>query len=170
MGYTWYRTTYTDPAYSLGTLWMCAIPNGSTYRRVRWFWGFGGDTADTTDYSAVRQNFLTMGMVTTIGDGSESVPQAIANSADADPPTQRWLWWESRQPVITAVDHAAGVVTWRDSGVQEVPDVKTQVLATGIPGGDTLNLWLSWQSNAGDWDPSGSVDIYVATAVLYSTP
>jgi len=170
MGYTWYRTTYTNSLYDVGFRWMCAIPAGSSYRRVRWSWGFGGDTADTVDLDSIRSNFLTFGLVTTIGDGSESIPEAITNSGDAAPPTQRWVWWETRQPVVTAVDHAAGVVTWRDSGPQEIPDVKVNVLATGIPGGDTLNLWASWQSSAGSWDASGTVAIWLATSVLYSTP
>jgi hypothetical protein len=149
---------------------MCAIPSGSTYRRVRWSWGFGGDTSDMVDMAGVRGNFLVMGLVTTIGNGSEAVPFPISDASDADPPTQRWLWWEQRQAVTTAVDHAAGVATWRDSGAQEVPDVKSQVLATGIPGGDTLNLWSSWQSALGAWDPSGAVNIWIYTSVLYFTP
>lgn len=149
---------------------MCAIPSGSTYRRVRWSWGFSGDTADTVDMSLIRSNFLVMGLVTTIGNGGEAVPTPVSTPNDVAPPTQRWLWWEPRQPVATAVDHAAGVITWRDSGVQEIPDVKVNVLATGIPAGDTLNLWASWQAETSSWDPSGAADVWVGTSVLYHTP
>lgn len=170
MGYNWFRSATTSDLYDTGFFWACAIPSGSTYRRVRWSWGFSGDTSDTTSMDAVRSNYLVMGLATTIGNGGEFVPSPITNPGDASPPTQRWLWWESRQPVVTAVSHAAGVIAWRDSGVQEVPDVQVPVLATGIPGGDTLNLWASWQSVGGAWDTSGSASVWVATSVLYKTP
>lgn len=170
MGYTWYRSSTTSDLYSSGLFWACAIPSGSTYRRVRWSWGFSGDTNDTTSMDLVRSNYLVMGLVTTIGNGGETVPQPISSPNDAASPTQRWIWWEARQPVIAAVSHAAGVFAWRDSGVQEVPDVQVPVLATGIPGGDTLNLWASWQSKAGAWDFSGSASVWVATSVLYRSP
>ena len=170
MSYTWYRTASTSDLYTSGLFWACAIPNGSTYRRVRWAWGFSGDTADTVAMDSIRSNYLVMGLVTTIGNGGESVPEPISSSGDAAPPTERWVWWEARQPVVQAVSHAAGVIAWRDSGPQEVPDVKAQVLATGIPGGDTLNLWASWQSVGGDWDASGSASVWVATSVLYHSP
>jgi hypothetical protein len=71
---------------------------------------------------------------------------------------------------VTAIDAAGGTVSWRDSGAQEETDVQTQVLATGIPGGDTLNVWFSWASVFGNWDSSGSVQIYNWTSLLYSTP
>lgn len=166
----WYRTQQVNNGYQAGYLWQCAIPSGATYRRIRWSWGFAGVTADTADIYATMLNLQIAGLCTTIGDGTEVPPNAAIGSSDVDPPTQRWLWWETRQPVITAVDHAAGVITWRDSGPQEIPDVKTQVLATGIPGGDTLNLWFSWQSAANaPWDASGSQVLWVSTSVLYTT-
>lgn len=170
MGYSWYRTVNGGTNYSLGSVWLLGIPAGSSYRRVRWSWGFTGNTATTIDMAAMSVNFLIAGLVTTIGNGTETPPAAFDAPLDAAPPTQRWLWWETRVPTVAAIDQAAGVIAWRDSGVQEVPDVKTQVLATGIPGGDTLNLWFSWQSLASAWDPSGSVQIWVSTSILYSTP
>lgn len=150
---------------------MCAIANGSTYRRVRWSWGFAGVTADVVDISGIIANPLTVGLVTTFGNGTETPPNPVTASGDAAPPTLRWLWWEQRQPIPIAVDHNAGIITWRDSGAQEIPDVKSQVLATGAPAGDTLNLWFSIASaTGGSWDASGSVRIWVATSVLFTTP
>lgn len=167
----WFRTGIASPNWDAGWVWLCAIPSGATYRRIRWSWGFAGVTSDIVDVNATMANTLVAGLVTTIGNGSETPPNPATASGDAAPPTQRWLWWEIRQPVVTAVDHAAGVTTWRDSGPQEIPDVKTQVLATGIPAGDTLNLWFRWQSTPFiAWDPSGSATVWVGSSVLYTTP
>lgn len=169
--FNWNRVAQTSQFYDVGWFGQDEINPGDTYRRVRWSWGFAGVTADTVDINAIISNPLFVGIVTTIGNGTETPPNPATASFDADPPTQRWLWWEMRQPVPVAIDHAAGIITWRDSGAQEVPDIKTQVLATGIPGGDHLNIWFTWASLTGaGWDPSGSVRLWVATSVLSSTP
>jgi hypothetical protein len=169
--YTWFRTGIADGVYDQGWTLLAQIPNGSTYRRIRFTWGFAGVTADTVDIASIMANTLVAGLVTTIGNGTETPPNPATQSGDQAPPTQRWLWWEIRQPIVTAVDHAAGVITWRDSGAQEVPDVKTPVLATGVPGGDLLNLWFRWQSTPFiAWDTSGEAFIWVGSSVLYRTP
>lgn len=171
MPYTWYRTGTVDPLWDAGWFWLCAIPAGDTYRRIRFSWGFAGVTADVVDVASIMAQTLVAGICTTIGNGSETPPNPAVSSGDAAPPTQRWLWWEIRQPIPTAVDHAAGMITWRDSGAQEVPDIKTQVLATGVPSGDTLNLWFRWQSTPfTPWDPSGSAKVWIGSSVLYSSP
>jgi hypothetical protein len=170
MGYTWARSANKSNFYDVGWWLLCSIPAGSTYKRVRWNWGFCGFTEVTTDLHATADSVQTVGLVTTIGNGSETPPHPYVSPDDAASPTQRWIWWEQRQPVVTAIDAAGGTVAWRDSGAQEVPDAKTQVLATGISGGDTLNLWFSYQSQDGAWDTSGSVVIWVSASVLYFTP
>ena len=171
MGTTWFREVIGRSDYAVGSGWLCAIPNGSTYNRIRWSWGFTGVTSDIVDVAAVAGNLLVAGLVTTFGNGTETPPNPVSASSDADPPTLRWLWWETRAPVITAASHGAGIIGWRDSGSQEIPDVKSQVKATGVPGGDTLNLWFSYASAIGaGWDPSGSVQIWVSASCLFSTP
>lgn len=119
---------------------------------------------------AISTNLQVAGLCTTIGNGTEVPPHPITTSGDVAPPTQRWLWWETRQPIAVSVDHAAGVISWRDSGPQNELDIKAPVLATGIPGGDSLNLWFSWQSTNGAWDSSGAQRIWVSTSTLYTTP
>lgn len=167
---TWFRTGTADGVYDAGWTLLCQIPDGSTYQRIRWSWGFAGVTADTVDIASIMANTLVVGLVTTIGDGTETPPNPAIASGDAAPPTQRWLWWEIRQPVVTAVDHAAGVITWRDSGPQEIPDVKTQVLATGVSPSQRLNLWFRWQSTPFiAWDSSGEAWVWVGSSVLYKT-
>lgn len=170
MSTNWHRVVQRAQFYDVGWFWQDAIPSGSTLRRVRWSWGFSGFTDATTDLYAVAKNVQVAGIVTTIGNGTETPPHPITTPGDVAPPTQRWLWWEARQPVAVSIDQAAGTVSWRDSGPQEIPDIQTQVLATGIPGGDTLNVWFSWQSFDGAWDSSGQMEIWVATSILYTTP
>lgn len=166
----WFRSLQAAEFYDEGWLWQCAIPSGATYRRIHWSWGFSGNTADTVDMHAISTNLQVAGICTTIGNGTEVPPHPITTSGDVAPPTQRWLWWETRQPIAVSVDHAAGVISWRDSGPQNELDIKAPVLATGIPGGDSLNLWFSWQSTNGAWDPSGAQRIWVSTSTLYTTP
>lgn len=170
MTYHWHRVMQHAPFYDVGWFWQIAIPSGSTLRRVRFSWGFAGFTEVTADLHATAQNILLAGIVTTIGDGSEVPPAPYTTPDDVDPPTLRWLWWEARQPVATSIDAAGGTVAWRDSGPQGAIDIKVPVLATGIPGGDTLNAWFSWQAQGGAWDTSGSVEVWVSTSILYSTP
>jgi hypothetical protein len=167
----WNRVVYTSGSYASGFGGQDSINPGSSYRRVRWSWGFTGVTADTVDVNALMSNIMVAGIVTTIGNGTETPPNPALAPFDAAPPTQRWLWWEARQPIPIAVDHAAGIITWRDSGPQEIPDVQVNVLATGIPTGQRLNIWFSYGSlfNTG-WDPLGSFRIWTATSVLSTTP
>lgn len=170
MSLTWVRSHFRSQFYNEGWILLGQIPNGQKYVRIRWSWGFAGFTNVTTDLAATARNIQTAGLVTTIGTGAETPPHPIDTPNDVAPPTQRWLWWEQRQPVALSVDSGSDTVSWRDSAVQEVPDVQTQVLATAIPGGQFLNLWFSWQSYDGNWDASGQQQIWVAASVLINVP
>lgn len=167
--YNWFRTNNGGVGWHSNATWQCAIPAGSTYRRVRFSWGFAGWTPSIVDIQPMCELQAVMSLVTTIGNGSETPPNPATTPADVDPPTQRFLWYESRTAVVTAIDNDAGLITYRDSGPQEIVDTRAQVLATGIPAGDTLNLWASW-GTGGTWDASGNMAFWLATAVLYSTP
>ena len=170
MTFFWHRTANQSANYNQGWYWLAAIPAGSTVRRVRFGWGFSGFTKETTDLHVVTQNPVFAGIVTTIGDGTEFPPLPLTNPDDIAPPTQRWLWWEIRQPTAVSLDSGGDLVAWRDSGAQEVTDVQTQVLATGIGAGQTLNVWFAWQSVFGNWDGTGQVQLFYWSSLLYSTP
>jgi hypothetical protein len=168
--YTWHRTANQSVHYDVGWWWLSAIPAGSTLRRVRFGWGFQGFTPVTTDLAAVVVNPMFAGIVTTIGNGSEVPPSPLSTPDDVAPPTQRWLWWEIRQPVAQSLDSYGDLVSWRDNGPQETTDVQVNVKATGIPGGDTLNVWFSYAGTFGNWDAAGNVQIYYWASVLHQTP
>lgn len=167
----WNRVQQNAPFPNQGWFGQDNIISGWTYRRIRFSWGFAGVTPDTVDVGAILADPITAGFVTIIGNGSEIPPNPVSSPGDPSPPTQRWLWWEQRQIIPIAVDHAAGIITWRDSGPQEVPDVKVNVLATGIPPGDRLDLWFSWSNLSGNtWDARGAFRIWVASSSLSTTP
>lgn len=145
----WVRGSNVANVWTGGTWLIASVPAGLTISRIRFGWGFYLDSPVLGYYQNVAFNLMIWGLVTTIGNGTETVPGPRTSPGDAAPPTQRWLWWETRQPTITSISEESGVVAWRDSGPQEPTDAKGQVLATGIPAGDTLNLWASWQGGFG---------------------
>lgn len=164
---TWIRDTSTSFDYQVGTQLLASINAGNSLLRVHLRWGIVGNTSLDVDYQAISENIITLGLVTTIGNGTETVPNARTQAADQVPPTQRWVYWETRGIRPTYVDASSGSVGWIDTGASERTDTKGQVLAAGIPGGDTLNLWASWAS-PGPWDASGSVLVWVGASVLTS--
>ena len=170
MGATWVRRAVTATAINQGWELQAQIPSGSTLRRIHFAWGFNATTDTTIDFAAIAQNLILGGFITVIGTGTEIPPTPVSTPGDPAPPTSRWLWWEARQPVTTSVDWTAGVATWRDSGPQNELDIRAPVLATGIPGGDSLDVWFSWQSLLGAWDASGEAVIWVTSSILDLTP
>lgn len=162
---TWVRSTGTSADYQVGTNYLLAMDAGVTLLRVHLRWGIVGDTSLDVDYNAIEQNIISFGLVTTVGDGSEAVPNARSQSADQSPPTQRWTYWETRGIKPNYIDASSGSVIWTDTGSSEPTDTKGQVLATGIPGGDTLNLWASWAAPDA-WDASGSVAVWFGASIL----
>lgn len=166
----WDRSQNSTDTYSGGAFRLAAMQNGWTIKRVRFGWGYVGFTEVTVDLHNVALNVLYAGIVSTIGNGTETVPAPITTPGDVAPPTQRWLWWEGRQPVCHSTDAYGNVAAWRDGGGQDVTDAQTQILATGIPAGQFLNLWFSWQSFNGAWDASGQQRLYQWSSVLYHVP
>lgn len=165
--YSWLRGTQTLNWATTQWALIDSLGAGITIRRIRFRWGFYGDTNAMTDLAAIASHLMVFGLVTTVGNGTEIPPDPFTAPNDADPPTQRYLYWEARAPVITAVDSAGGIVAWRDSGSTEETSTRGQVLATGLPAGDSLNLWAVLGS-AYDWDPSGSATIWYAYSLLIS--
>lgn len=169
MTFSWVRSIGLSNTYEVGQTLLGRLNLGQTYIRVHFRWGVYGDTTDRIDMQAVASNLITFGLVTTVGDGTETAPNARTAANDAAPPTQRWIYWETRQvqPVVVSPD--AGVITWRDTGSSEPTDTKGQVLFTGFAPGPTLNLWATWAAPFA-WDPSGIAAVWFGASVLYKTP
>lgn len=165
MSTQWLRAFNTAQTWTGGTWLLAEIPAGVTLVRLRFSWGFYFDTPSLTDMQNVASNLFAFGWVTTVGNTTETVPPAKTSPGDAAPPLQRWLWWETRQPVVSAIDELAGVIAWRDSGPQDRMDARGQVLASPIPPGDTLNLWASWEGNYG-LDAAANPAIWMGVSAL----
>jgi hypothetical protein len=158
---------YANLDWTLGNQSIVRVPRGATLLRVHFGWGFYGDTTTTADLQAVSQNIQVMGICTTVGDGSETPPEARVEPYDVAPPTERWVYWESRAPKLAAYSATDQLVFWQDSGAQEPADTKGMVSAKSIAEGSTLGVWASWQS-ANPWDPTGNVDLWFYASALYS--
>lgn len=170
MVFTWVRSQRGDGSWSTTqqNVLIASLTAGQTLMRSRIYWGFSGYTSTDVDLRSQMANFLVSGLVTTVGNGTEAVPDILLHAGNASPPTQRWLFWEGRHPIVGTWDGNSETVTWRDSGVQEAPDVEGQVLATGLPTGDTLNVW--WATKAEfSWDPGGGAVVW-ASIVLGIKP
>lgn len=163
---TWVRTVQANLGWTSGSHLIASVPRGDTLLRVHFGWGFYGDTSLTTDLQAVSQNLQVMGIVTTVGNGSETPPNARTASGDVAPPTQRWVYWEGRGPRLADVDSTAELAFWQDSGAQELVDTKGMVSGKSIPSGDTLNVWASWAAAAA-WDSTGNVNLWFYASLLY---
>jgi hypothetical protein len=151
-----------------GAVAVASINNGQTYLRNHIRWGFQGTTSTTVNIHAVEQNIVSFGLATVAGTISTAPPDARLNSGDVSPPLERWVYWETRAPVVAAIDDDAGVIVWRDSGATEETDTRGQVLATGLAGGDNLFLWASWAAPFA-WDTSGAVVLWQGISTLIKT-
>lgn len=161
----WTRTQEQGLTYSDGHFKLAAISPGDTLIRVHMQWGLVGTSTLETSIAGLGSNLITMGLVTTVGDGTETPPAAQSASSDANPPTERWIYWETRTPVVSAISKRADLVAWRDSGPQEAVDTKGMVSAKTVPAGQYLNLWASWQA-LGGWTPTGEVNIWFSASVF----
>lgn len=161
----WRRNTFVT--YNMGPTfnWEDAIAAGDTYLRVHIRWGFYLDCPTTIDLQAVAANLVTWGLCTTVGNGSETRPNARTGAADQAPPTQRWIYWETRAPVVSSADQASGIVTWRDSGTGEPSQTKGQVAAVSIPTGDSLNLSSCWATDT-TFDSSVNTVLWSSLSIL----
>lgn len=169
MTYNWVRSISGSSSYNVGTALLGRLNPGQTYVRVHFRWGVYADSSAITDIESNASNAISFGLVTTIGDTTETVPNARTASDDVAPPTQRWIYWETRLVVPTVISVDAGTIIYGDTGSTEPTDTKGQVLATGFVGPDTLNLWASWAALTA-WDTTGIARVWLAASVLYKTP
>lgn len=168
MATSWTRVYLSSNVWLSSWLRLAQFTAGQTILRIRFSYGFYLDTPVVLDMQNIAFNLFNWGLVTTVGDGTETPPDPNTAPFDAAPPTQRWLWWETRQPSVAAIDSAAGVIAWRDSGPQDRQDARGQVLATGLPPGDTLNLWASWSGQYG-LPTEANLSIWTFASILSKT-
>lgn len=169
----WQRTRQPGRAWTnaqISELVSFGNPAGRTILRVRFAWGFNGMTSSLVSPTSVMANAVTFGLVTTVGNGSETVPHPVSASGDQAPPTQRWLYWSVRVPRVCNYDAPGETVAWTSTTPEEEGSTKGQVLAPSTMGtGNTLNLWATWVPVAA-WDVTGLAMVWWAASVLVRVP
>lgn len=163
MAFRWIRSQRGAGTWSTTqqNVLLASLAAGETLIRSRIFWGVSGWTSTNTDVGTMMANWLASGLVTTVGNGTEAVPDVILHPENASPPTQRWVYVESRHVRPTVFDATNRIAIWADTGPQEPPDSKGEVLATGLPAGDTLNVW--WTTKAEfSWDAEGGAIVFAS--------
>jgi hypothetical protein len=163
---TWVRTVLGDLAWQSGHVQLAAVPRAYTLLRVHFQWGFEGYASALSEFGNSTMNVQVMGICTTVGTGTEAVPNARTQSGNQAPPTQRWIYWEARAPVVKTYSEAAELVTYSSSLAGEPTDTKAMVSAKTIPAGQTLNVWASWAA-ATAWDQTGSVHMWCYASLAY---
>lgn len=164
MALTWVRSLAVSQPYVQGSTLLASLNNGQTLVRVRFSWGFNGYSSLDRHLKNSFAAAMAFGIVTTIGDGTETVPSAQPPASNIAPPTQRWVWWTARSPIIVSDPGNAERFIFTDSGPDSEEDAEGQVLATGVPVGKHLNVWASWWP-AGAWDPNGQAWLWCAASV-----
>lgn len=167
--FTWVRSVSSGNPWAANNNLIASLASGETLVRIRFGWGFYGFVSNTANLLTASQNLQVFGLVTTVGNTTESVPNPRTAPTDASPPVERWLWWEGRAPRILTYSGTDDVVWFGDSLKSEESDAKGMVRAAGIPGGSTLNLWASW-APGGSWDSTGQADLWYSASVLIRSP
>jgi hypothetical protein len=151
----WRRNSLVTYQAIAGSNWEDAIGPGNTYLRYHIRWGIQLDTPLGTDIQNLSTALFYFGLVTTIGNGTETPPGARSDAwPDVAPPLERWVYWETVAPVLELVSVEAGIMVWRGAASTEVTSSKGQVANTGTPEGETLNLWTSWDCAQDLGDPT----------------
>jgi hypothetical protein len=161
----WVRTVNSSTDWTIGYDHIGGFIPAVTIERIRFSWGFTGITPLTGSLMGVMQNIQVLGFCTTVGEGGGPPPNPRLDSSDVDPPSQRWLHWEARAPVVSNLDGHSELVTWRDSGPQDAMSSKGMVSGASVPEGELLSLWASWAS-AYDWPADGQVQLWYGASVL----
>lgn len=145
----WRRNSNVSYNILTDSNWEDAIGAGNTYLRYHLRWGFQLDCPVENDIQTTSTYLVYFGLVTTIGNGTETPPNALSGAwPDVAPPLERWVYWEAVAPVLELVNVEAGLQVWRGAASTELTSSKGQVANTGLPEGDTLNLFSSWAATA----------------------
>jgi hypothetical protein len=167
--FNWSRSAPAGLSWTANKQIIAAIPQGGVLRCVRFSWGFSGYTSQTANILQTLQQLMVFGIVTTVGNGTESVPNPRTAPNNAAPPTQRWLWWEGRAPQVESYSDSADAVFYRDTPQGEPTNVQSMVSGATIPSGDDLNVWASW-APPGPWDVSGQAELWLTASVGWTPP
>lgn len=161
---TWHRGQRPGLAYGIHQQPLTRLNAGDSVLRVLFgikadgFWTNPG-TATQLELQSSMNNLTAFGIVTTIGNGAEAVPSPIGQPDDVAPPTQRWLFNAASTMSLTSFSGTSSTWTMGFRANWESNQSEGMVLATGLPAGDTLGVWLSIDTTSGPWATPSAGDI-----------
>lgn len=166
---TWYRQAFTTNDVGPTTWLLATLSVGQTLKRIRFTWS-GTTVVDSySDLVSLIGAPILFGIVTTIGDGLEDVPDPAFEPGDANPPAERWLWYEGRAMYPTAYSQSStGTNIVTTVPASEPGDVRAMLRAPAMDAGDFVHVWVStsadfsWPS-AIRWYVNGTASVLVET-------
>lgn len=169
MAFQWARGQVTPLAYGKNHVGLVKLSPGQSVVRVLFgikadgFWTTSG-TSTQLDIQVSMSNATAFGLVTTIGNGGETPPDAWTAPQDALPPTQRWLFRAVSS--MSFLDMSGNASTWPVgfNSTFESCETEGQVLAPAMSPGLTLNLWLAISTPLGAWSTPTPGDVAWYTA------
>lgn len=161
---TWTRNSFAGLNYGRASVKIASLAPGNTILRVLFGIACSGFYTDngTAGQGGIKgslTNTTSFGLVTTVGPGTETPPSPVLQPGDAHPPTQRWLYLATAAPKLTgwAGTSSTWPVGFRDEW--ESQETEAQVLATGFTSPNTLNLWITMDTQGGAWFTPTAGDI-----------
>lgn len=138
---------------------LLSISGGHTLVRTRFAWGFEGLTTEEQRPTDTMQLYMAWGIVTTVGDGTESVPSAVPPAGNANPPTSRWIHWEAKLPHLVQFGDTNETFLYRETPAAMPDSSEGMVAAANLGVGQTLNVWASWYIS-GAWEVLGKANMW----------
>jgi hypothetical protein len=133
--YTWVRTQFYNKPLSATGITLCTITPGNTLSRIHFGWGISGYSQISENPQNVMNAGVVLGLISMIG--ATPPPSPISSPTDPSRPQSRWLWIETRHPVINAIRGGSDIAIWSDSPRSSPTDTKAQV---ANPNGSGHNL------------------------------
>lgn len=166
---TWVRSWTQVNTLVQSDVLVASIPLGGTLLRARYGWRCLAATSTLYSAADIMDTQIAIGMLTGFPAGSYAVPNVLTSPGDVAPPTERYLWWETRGlRQRTWGAEFDDVVTYEDTGPVEATDTHSQVKAS-VPAGDQLGVYLAWCPSRTDFPGAGYVCVSAWWSVLYST-
>lgn len=153
---TWVRGQSAGLSYGRHNLLLARLSPGDSLMTIRFgikadgFWTNPG-AGSQIQIQASELNYTAFGIVTTVGNGTETPPSPVGTPVDAAPPTQRWVYLASSAMSLTTFSGTSSTWTMGFTANWEANRSEAQVLATGFTAPSALDVWLVIDTPDGAW-------------------
>lgn len=162
----WIRNQVHSLDWGQASFLLASVPNGLTLLRIHFQWGLWGVTSADEPTGSTATQLAAFGIATQSDTAGTTPPSPYSHPDDVDAPLARWVYYESRFPIIMGSRPGKpGTVQWRDSGQGGPLSTKGMVNAS-VGVGHVLNVYASWDTAAA-WATSGQAQYWLWSSVLY---